>query len=73
MENNEFDFEKALARLEEIVTKLEEGKSSLAESLKLYEEGVGLSTALQKKLKDVEVQTVKIFENGKEVDFNENK
>ena len=67
----EINFEESLKRLEEIVTKLEEGKSSLDESLKLYEEGVGLAVALQKKLKEVEVQTVKIFENGKEEDFNE--
>lgn len=69
--DKEINFEESLKRLEEIVSRLEEGKSSLDESLKLYEEGVGLSVALQKKLKDVEVQTVKIFENGKEEDFNE--
>ena len=69
--DKEINFEESLKRLEEIVGKLEEGKSSLDESLKLYEEGVGLSIALQKKLKEVEVQTVKIFENGKEEDFNE--
>ena len=67
--DKEINFEESLKRLEEIVSKLEEGKSSLDESLKLYEEGVGLSIALQKKLKEVEVQTVKIFENGKEEDF----
>ncbi len=33
-------FESASARLEEIVKILEQGKSSLDESLKLYEEGV---------------------------------
>lgn len=33
-------FESATARLEEIVKVLEAGKSSLDESLKLYEEGV---------------------------------
>ncbi len=69
--DKEINFEESLKRLEEIVSKLEEGKSSLDDSLKLYEEGVGLSVALQKKLKEVEVQTVKIFENGKEEDFNE--
>lgn len=35
-------FESASARLEEIVKMLEQGNSSLEESLKLYEEGVVL-------------------------------
>lgn len=36
-------FEESMARLEEIVRTLEEGKCSLDESMKLYEEGVALS------------------------------
>lgn len=39
-ENN---FEKNITRLEEITALLEEGKCSLSESLKLYEEGMKLS------------------------------
>jgi exodeoxyribonuclease VII small subunit len=35
-------FEQALARLEQIVTKLEDGRVDLAESLSSYEEGVRL-------------------------------
>ena len=35
-------FEEALARLEEIVSKLERGDAALDESLKLYEEAAGL-------------------------------
>ena len=34
------DFEKKLARLEEIVQKMEKGDLSLDESMKLFEEGV---------------------------------
>ncbi|MBN1794998.1 MAG: exodeoxyribonuclease VII small subunit [Candidatus Omnitrophica bacterium] len=34
------NFEKALAELEDIVKKLEEGEICLAEAMKLYEEGV---------------------------------
>ncbi len=37
---NNLTFESASARLEEIVKILEQGNSSLDESLKLYEEGV---------------------------------
>ncbi len=61
----EFNFEKSLTRLEEIVTILEKGEVSLDESLSLYEEGVSLSLTLQNKLKDVEEKTIKIFESLK--------
>lgn len=61
----EFNFEKSLARLEEIVATLEKGEVSLDESLSLYEEGVSLSVALQNKLKDVEEKTIKVFESLK--------
>lgn len=39
---NKISFEKAIARLEVIVRALEDGKCSLDESMKLYEEGVKL-------------------------------
>lgn len=61
----EFNFEKSLTRLEEIVATLEKGEVSLDESLSLYEEGVSLSVALQNKLKDVEEKTIKVFESLK--------
>jgi exodeoxyribonuclease VII small subunit len=47
-------FEKALARLEEIVQKLEEGDMTLEDSLKAFEEGVKLSRFLAKKLDEAE-------------------
>ena len=37
-----FDFEKALTKLEEIVDKLENEEMSLDESLKIFEEGINL-------------------------------
>lgn len=40
-------YEQARARLEEIVTKLESGGASLAESMKLWEEGEKLATICQ--------------------------
>ncbi|MBE6124355.1 MAG: exodeoxyribonuclease VII small subunit [Erysipelotrichaceae bacterium] len=61
----EFNFEKSLSRLEEIVSILEKGEVSLDESLSLYEEGVSLSVALQNKLKDVEEKTIKVFDSLK--------
>ncbi len=42
MKTENFDFEAAMARLEEIVKLLESGQSSLNDSIKLYEEGVAL-------------------------------
>ena len=48
------DFEGALKRLEEIVTKLEAGELSLEDSVKLFEEGMEISRFCGKKLDDAE-------------------
>jgi exodeoxyribonuclease VII small subunit len=48
------DFENSLARLEEIVGKLESANLSLDEALKLVEEGVQLSRDCQKYLEQAE-------------------
>lgn len=51
MENKEkMSFEDKLARLEEIVNKIESGSCSLEESLKLYEEGNKLIKELNSQL-----------------------
>lgn len=42
MTKENFNFEDAMKRLEEIVRVLEDGKVSLDDSMKLYEEGVSL-------------------------------
>ena len=42
MSKKDFSFEEAMVRLEEIVRILEGGKTSLNDSMKLYEEGVAL-------------------------------
>lgn len=42
MSKKDFSFEEAMVRLEEIVRILEGGKTSLNDSMKLYEEGVVL-------------------------------
>jgi exodeoxyribonuclease VII small subunit len=47
-------FEDSLKKLESIVDRLEKGDLSLEESLKLFEEGVGLSTACKKELEEAE-------------------
>ena len=43
-------FEQSLKKLETIVDKLEKGELPLEESLKLFEEGGGLSTACKQEL-----------------------
>jgi exodeoxyribonuclease VII small subunit len=47
-------FEAALARLEQIVQRLEKGELALEESLALYEEGVALSRVCHAKLEEAE-------------------
>ena len=47
-------FEKALSRLETIVTELETGELSLDDSLRIFEEGVKLSKTCLKMLDDAE-------------------
>jgi len=48
------DFEKNLKRLEEIVSKLEDGELQLEQSLKLFEEGISISRACNLKLTEAE-------------------
>ncbi len=53
-------FEESLKKLEGIVEQLEKGDLALEESLKLFEQGVGLSAACKKELDNAEgrVQTL---------------
>ena len=57
---DKFDFEKALAELEELVESFEEGELSLEDSLKQFERGVALTRSCQKALSEAE-QKVKIL------------
>jgi exodeoxyribonuclease VII small subunit len=47
-------FEESLKKLESIVEQLEKGDLALDDSLKLFEEGVGLSAACKKELDEAE-------------------
>jgi exodeoxyribonuclease VII small subunit len=47
-------FEESLKKLETIVDQLEKGDLALEESLKLFEEGIGLSAACKKELDEAE-------------------
>ncbi len=55
-----FQFEKALAELESIVSRIEEGELSLEESLAAFEQGVQLTRDCQKALDEAE-QKVEIL------------
>ena len=50
------DFERSLARLEEVVQKLESANLSLDDAMKLFEEGVQLSRECQKQLAETEAR-----------------
>ena len=50
----EITYEKAMSRLEEIVSLLEKSEISLDESMKLFEEGTKLTALCSKKLSEAE-------------------
>ena len=54
-------FEENMARLEEIVGKLEKGDASLSDSLKLFEEGTKLISQCRTELDKAEQQVVKLM------------
>lgn len=57
-------FEKALNRLEEIVSQLETGDLSLDESLKIFQEGIELSRFCTKKLTEAEAKVKKLIKTS---------
>ncbi|MGN1329698.1 MAG: exodeoxyribonuclease VII small subunit [Eubacterium sp.] len=52
--DKEMTYEKAMSRLEEIVSLLENGEISLDDSMKLFEEGTNLTALCSKKLNEAE-------------------
>jgi exodeoxyribonuclease VII small subunit len=57
-------FEKALAELEDIVRKLEQGSVDLEESIALYERGAALKAHCEAKLKSAQERIEKIVVTG---------
>lgn len=70
MKNN-IDFESALSKLENIVKTLENGNVGLNDSIKLYEEGIGLTDLCTRMLEDAK-QRVEVIKNNnyKENEFD---
>jgi len=67
---NTLTFEEAMAMLEEIVDKLEEGDVPLEKAIVFYKEGMELSKLCHDKLKSVEEQLTQIItEDGRKENF----
>lgn len=60
MKEKTMTFEEAIARLSEIVNILERGETTLDESIRLFEEGAGLTGRCQKLLKEAEQKVLKL-------------
>lgn len=59
-------FEECLQRLEQIVDELEKGNAPLEQALKLFEEGVTLSSSCRKELEEAEGKVeILLRQNGK--------
>lgn len=70
-----FDFEKALQKLEELVSSMEEGDLTLEDSLQAFEKGIKLTRECQTALKEAEQKVqVLISEKGdtEELEFKDN-
>ncbi len=66
---NEHSFEHKMDRLQEIVSLLEQGKVSLADSVKLYKEGLDLTTKCKEELEKAKHE-VKILQNDSLENFD---
>lgn len=66
---DQLSFEKALAELESIVQRLEQGKVELAESIAIYERGEALKKHCEKLLAAAEarVEKIRVGSDGKAV------
>ena len=60
----EFNYEKSLKRLEEIVAIIEEGDQSLEKTLELFSEGTALLNSCSKYLDSAEQKISKLLANG---------
>ena len=66
---DEIKFEDAVARLETIVKKLEEGELTLEESSEVFEEGIKLARICSKQLDEAERKIELLLKDDEEVDI----
>ena len=64
------NFEASLQKLKKIIEKLEGGDISLEESVKSFEEGIGLVKECQKQLSQAELKVKKLLDSGDTVDLD---
>ncbi len=64
MEQQSLNFERAMARLEEIVRQLERGEAPLDQALALFEEGSGLVRTCNDLLDKAELQVVRLMKGA---------
>lgn len=64
------NFEVSLQKLEKIIERLENGDISLEDSVKSFEEGIGLVKECQKQLSQAELKVKKLLDNGNTVDLD---
>ena len=64
MSMKEMTFEQKMARLEEIVARLEKGDVQLSDSLALFEEGTRLVSSCRTELDQAEQQVVKLMKGA---------
>ena len=63
-------FEERLQDVQEIITRIEEGKLPLEDSVKQFEEGMKTLTALDEELKDMN-RRLTVLQDGKESEMTE--
>ena len=68
MEN--LTYEKAIKRLEQIISILESNEVPLEESIVLFQEGVNLSKYCDDKLQSIQQKVAQIYENGEMKEFH---
>jgi exodeoxyribonuclease VII small subunit len=73
MSADNFNFEKALSELNQIVSQMEQGGLSLEESLKSFEKGVALTRRCQEALQDAEQKVHVLMQNYGELTLDEYK
>jgi exodeoxyribonuclease VII small subunit len=64
MENKNTSFEDALGRLEKIVAQMESGDLKLEDSMKLFEEGLGLTRVCHQRLDEVEKKVKQLLKKS---------
>ena len=64
------DFEDSLQKLENIVSKMEQGELTLEQSLNAFEQGVKLTRNCQESLKQAEQRVSQLMHNGEQLELD---